>query len=51
MKFFVRLWKRVTGLGIEKLKLSAAKWSVLSYYENMYVTGLGIEKLKLSTVK
>ena len=35
VKFFVILWKHVMGLGIEKLKLSAAKWSVLSYYENM----------------
>ena len=35
VRFFVRLWIYVTGLGIEKLKLSAAKWSFLSYYENM----------------
>ena len=33
--FFVILWKHVTGLGIEKLKLSAAKWSFLSDYGNM----------------
>ena len=37
VKLFVRLWKHVMGLGIEKLKLSAAKWYFLSYYENWAV--------------
>ena len=32
---FVSHWIHVMGLGIENLKLSAAKWSFLSYYENM----------------
>ena len=47
MKFFVRLWTRVMGLGIEKLKLEVMFFVILW----KHVTGLGIEKLKLSAAK
>ena len=45
--FFVRLWKHVTGLGIET-ELSEVKFFVILW---KHVTGLGIEKLKLSAAK